>query len=628
MATYYKYAERDANSQVNWSEITSNMVNSLKEVQTIRDSKRKAINDATTELSTTLSEAPQGEHKGLNEFAMTYANNAQEMRLMQDKLLKSGQLKLKDYNIGRANLTQGTSKLFNLSKKYQAQYKVKMDRLEGGLSATQEQWQMSELEGFANFSNHEAYINPTNGQVNMGKLIDKEVAGKTVRTMDRTPGSFTTIDQLNFAVSDQVNKYNLDNFNAEVSNFAKTYLTTNGAYSSLDDVRQMPEFESMKKNIIKSQLVDPRAVGSILTNFVGIASNGKSFTFTRDPNKKDANTILLVDDPNQPGSGRLSPDFSGSVGKKQMESAEKFLDTQLEKQLPRKETTKAVPDLTPSEIAARATRKKEDEMISNVGKLMTGDETQIQTVLGYFRDLNDKTKKVRRTPDAIEVTFEKQDGKLETRDIKFYVETASGKKAKTVAQFIESASNLLTGSSPSGIKTILERGNYDKNATFNESLTEDYVAEIDVDDVVEEGQDMEKLDKKLNLAVKDLDFYGEDEGVDKPNPNYNPEEEESDDNPKTINVGGLRNAIKKAFPDFELSITPIDNDKFIIDVAGYDGSVTIEGDFMSINNVEGEKEKRNLKAFMKTLYIQKFKKNKGKTNTSTDTDTETGGNSR
>lgn len=350
MATYYKYAERDANSQVNWSEITSNMVNSLKEVQTIRDSKRKAINDATTELSTTLSEAPQGEHKGLNEFAMTYANNAQEMRLMQDKLLKSGQLKLKDYNIGRANLTQGTSKLFNLSKKYQAQYKVKMDRLEGGLSATQEQWQMSELEGFANFSNHEAYINPTNGQVNMGKLIDKEVAGKTVRTMDRTPGSFTTIDQLNFAVSDQVNKYNLDNFNAEVSNFAKTYLTTNGAYSSLDDVRQMPEFESMKKNIIKSQLVDPRAVGSILTNFVGIASNGKSFTFTRDPNKKDANTILLVDDPNQPGSGRLSPDFSGSVGKKQMESAEKFLDTQLERQLPSKETTKAVPDLTSSEI--------------------------------------------------------------------------------------------------------------------------------------------------------------------------------------------------------------------------------------------------------------------------------------
>ena len=154
------------------------------------------------------------------------------------------------------------------------------------------------------------------------------------------------------------------------------------------------------------------------------------------------------------------------------------------------------------------------------------------------------------------------------------------------------------------------------------------MSEVDVSEVADESQDMEALDKKLNLAVKDLDFYGEDEGVDKPNPNYNPEEEESDDNPKTINVGGLQNAIKKAFPEFELSITPIDNDKFIIDVAGYDGSVTIEGDFMGISNVKGEKEKRKLKAFMKELYKQKFKKDKGNTNTSTDTETETGGNPR
>ena len=83
MATYYKYAERDASNQVNWAEITSNMVNSLKEAEAIRESKRQAINDATAELGATLSEAPQGDHRGLNEFAMTYANNAQQMRLMQ-----------------------------------------------------------------------------------------------------------------------------------------------------------------------------------------------------------------------------------------------------------------------------------------------------------------------------------------------------------------------------------------------------------------------------------------------------------------------------------------------------------------------------------------------------------------
>ena len=294
MATYYKYADREASSQVNWSEITSNMVNSLKEVQTIRDSKRKAIDDATTELSTTLSDSPQGEHKGLNEFAMTYANNAQEMRLMQDQLLKSGQLKLKDYNIGRANLTQGTQKLFNISKKYQEQYKTKMDRLEGDLSATQEQWEMAELEGFANFSNHEGYINPTNGQVSVGKLIDTKIDGKSVVTMDKTPGSFLTVDQLNFSVSDQVNKYSMENFDEQIGKFAKTYLTTDGAYSSLDDVREMPGFDNMKKNIIESQLGSKRDVGSILTNYVVMAPNGKQFTFTRNPEEQVVRSLTFL----------------------------------------------------------------------------------------------------------------------------------------------------------------------------------------------------------------------------------------------------------------------------------------------------------------------------------------------
>ena len=594
MATYYKYAERDASNQVNWAEITSNMVNSLKEAEAIRESKRQAIDDATTELSRTLSEAPQGEHSGLNEFAMTYANNAQQMRLMQDQLLKSGQLKLKDYNIGRANLTEGTTQLFNLGKKYQAVYKEKMDRFNNGESGMQEQFQMGELETFANFSNHEAYINPTNGQVSVGKLINEDRDGKTVRTMDKTPGSFITVQELNFSVAQKVDKYKLDGLDADIDRLATKYVKTFGPNFSIDDVRQLPEFKKMKQDMINAQMATGNQnVGSMLSDYLGVAPNGKAYGYTRDPNKQDENTILLVADPNQPGSGKLVPDFSSEIGKKQYKEAEGFIGREIEKQLSRTETKKEARQESQADKNARGTRKKEDEMISNVGLLMTGDETQIQTVLDYFRDLNDKTKKVRRTPNGISVTFEK-DGKLETRDIKFYVETSEGRKAKTVAQFIESASNLLTGSSPSGIKNILKRGNYDENATFNESLTKDYMSEVDVSEVADESQDMEALDKKLNLAVKDLDFYGEDEGEE-----------------------GLRAKIKEAFPDFELSITPIANDEFIIDVAGYNGSVTIEGDFMGISNTEGEKEKRKLKAFMKELYKQKFKKDKGTTQTTT-----------
>lgn len=476
MATYYKYAERDASNQVNWSEITSNMVNSLKEVEAIRESKRKAINDATTELSTTLSEAPQGEHSGLNEFAMTYANNAQQMRLMQDQLLKSGQLKLRDYNIGRANLTEGTTQLFNLGKKYQAVYKEKMDRFENGDSGMQEQFQMAELEAFANFSNHEAYINPTNGQVSVGKLISETKSGKSITTMDRTPGSFITVQELNFSVAQKVDKYKLDNLDADIDRLATKYVETFGPNFSIDDVRQMPEFNKMKQEMINKQMaLGSQSVGSMLSDYVGIAPNGEAYSYTRDPNKQDENTILLVADPNQPGSGRLVPDFNSEIGKKQYKEAEGFIGREIEKQLGRTET-KTEPSTSSKNEAEN--NRKEDEMISNVGLLMTGDETQVQTVVEYFRDLNPSTKKVRRTPNGIEVTFEK-DGKLETRDIGFYVGEGENKKTKTVAQFIESASNLLTGKSKSGIKNILKRGGYDKDATFNDKLTEDYIADVD-----------------------------------------------------------------------------------------------------------------------------------------------------
>ena len=354
--SYYKYAERDASNQVNWSEITSNMVKSLKDAEAIRESKRQAINDATAELGTTLSEAPQGEHKGLNEFAMTYANNAQQMRLMQDKLLKSGQLSLKDYNIGRANLTEGTTQLFNLGKKYQEVYSDRMKKFQDGTTSQLDADMLSRLEGFANFSNHEAYINPTNGQVSMGKLVDKTIDGKTVKTMDKTPGSFTTVQQLNFSLSQEIQKYQMNALDAEVKKFAKTYLTTDGPYQTLDDVRQMPEYDKMVNDIVSSQLVMPNSVGSILKDYIG----GYDTVF----NKKDQgeNAILMVEDPQQPGSGRMIMDVTSEAGKKQKKVAEEYLKRQIEKQLGSKET-KTQPR---QESQADKGNRKQEELQGNV----------------------------------------------------------------------------------------------------------------------------------------------------------------------------------------------------------------------------------------------------------------------
>jgi len=423
MSTYFKYAERKATDEVNWSEISSNMVNTLNEAVRIREEKKAAIDAATNVLGETLADAPQGEHQGLNEFALTFANNAQEMRLMQDKLLKSGQISLKDYNIGRANLTQGTTQLFDLSRKYQKEYTTKMERMANLESAEQEQWMMAELEGFANFSNHSAIINPTNGQVSVGKFIqgtkpktDKqgyEIEGETVPDgvyrLDTNPDSYTTVQQLNFAVSDQVNRYNMEEFDASIDQWASSYTDAISANYSIDDVRQNPAFKQAKNDLIEGQLVDPRQAGSILTDFVGVAKNGKTYTFTRNPDEAGENVILLEEDPRQPGSGRLVP----KLDEKQRKAAYDYLDTQVEIRFGRKETKK---EPSSTSIALGKTEKANLNALNNLGKLYYGDSGDVDAALGFLKGLDDDIVSLERTTDAVIIT--KGNGNVITKKFK------------------------------------------------------------------------------------------------------------------------------------------------------------------------------------------------------------------
>ena len=54
MATYFKYAERSAESQINWAEVGKNMTDMLQEQERIRDEKISALDAATRELGEKL----------------------------------------------------------------------------------------------------------------------------------------------------------------------------------------------------------------------------------------------------------------------------------------------------------------------------------------------------------------------------------------------------------------------------------------------------------------------------------------------------------------------------------------------------------------------------------------------
>ena len=168
MATYYKYAERNAEDYVDWGTIGKTMSDTLLKEQQNRDKMKADIDAASRQYGETLMNAPQGDHEGMTNYALDFASNAQQYQLMQLKNLKSGRLELKDYLVGRENLKQGTSDAFGVIEKYQAKFGEYSQRFKEGKAAGLETFLLGEVEGFGNLNASALYINPVNGQVSSG----------------------------------------------------------------------------------------------------------------------------------------------------------------------------------------------------------------------------------------------------------------------------------------------------------------------------------------------------------------------------------------------------------------------------------------------------------------------------
>jgi len=341
MATYFGYAEKQADSYINWAAIGKSMSDTLAEEMRIREEKKAAIDNASVEFGQELDKAPQGDHKGMNQWALEYANNAQQARLMQDKLLKSGQLSMKDYMVMRQNVVDGTSQAFDLMKEYQEEYKAKMDAYNKGESSDIEPWLMGEVEGFANFSESSLYINPTNGVVNVGKMV---VGEDGVRRMSDNPNDFATVNSLRnrikarykkFDVQSNVGKYvgTLGNQIRTITDIKNKYLR--GTITQILDPTQVGNLPADAQGIVKTfaqveidmlqaLIVNPNDASSVLldaVDFVPGTSDAYTPTWSKEEAAADPSKILYQTDPK---SGIPAPVLS----EQQRQVAMDYLKTQ------------------------------------------------------------------------------------------------------------------------------------------------------------------------------------------------------------------------------------------------------------------------------------------------------------
>jgi hypothetical protein len=306
MATYYNYAERNANSQVNWAEVGKGISDMLKEEVSIREQKKALIDKQTREDMNTLQNAPQGQFQDANKFTNDYAHSMMEQQMIDNRLLKSGQMKLQDFTYRRQNYVDGTSTLFDLQKLYQDNYKQKMEGVQSGELQPLTSANMASVEGFADFSKSKAIIDPATGVVNVGIMKPNPNTGIMELTKDVVP-----VNVVKGKILANIPAYKVDDaMNNTVKNFGDrieslydiatktkagtiTELVGIGALEASKNPAFKDEISQFNKAIdqtIDGYFADPYHVSSVLTMNTG---KYDATSFTYDKNDKDPNKILL-----------------------------------------------------------------------------------------------------------------------------------------------------------------------------------------------------------------------------------------------------------------------------------------------------------------------------------------------
>lgn len=438
MATYYKYAERSAGSQVNWAEIGKNLTDTLQEENRIREQKKAAIDEATRQYGLELEKSPQGENVTFNQWGLDYAADAQEARLLQDRLLKSGKLKLRDYTVMRQNLTDGTNQAFNLLEEYNAEYKDKMARAKSMDPATRsqylEQWLMSKGEMFANLKDSKLYINPTTFAVSVAKIKDEN----GVRTMSNNPNDFTTINELRNYIKSKYDYFDSDSYLTKQVAMLGTEVkasiisgssTKVGQKITLEDITERDGAKEAISAMINTAFAGmPLNMSSVLTNDLGSDSLGNKFDFTFDKNEMGkivGGKNLIYFDAN--GEPQFTPE--------QEKAAKDYMLQKMSAMLTRKKDIDVYTE--PRPVSTGGGSKTGDADIrknASFGNLFaylySGDGTQIESAVQGLEALSG-IEKVVRSKNGVTIKFE--DGGEKT--FGFYDENGN---MKPIDNFVES----------------------------------------------------------------------------------------------------------------------------------------------------------------------------------------------
>ena len=215
MATYYKYKSREGEDQVDWRGITKGISDDLSRIQGEREQKRVDIDNAVLTTLETIADKPLGTDAARNEITSDYAAQASAIALENQRLLKTGQMSLKQYNSVTNTAGSSTKKLFNLTRQYQENYQRHMDALKpdkdgfiqgSGLGALMRK----QAEALGDPTNTKYYMDPQSGSAYIARVRKKGEAtkeGANIRTIDGQTYSLMDVSTAQNIITMDVNRY-------------------------------------------------------------------------------------------------------------------------------------------------------------------------------------------------------------------------------------------------------------------------------------------------------------------------------------------------------------------------------------------------------------------------------------
>lgn len=372
MSTYYKYDPAERGLAINWADVASGISKKLTDEATRREELKSKIDADTRSLEKVLNENVQGQSERASEFSLDFANQASEIMLLQQRLLKSGQLNIRDYTVQRQNLLDSTNEVFEVSQQFQDDYERRMERAKGsdkfGTSAQFEQYLMDTIGSFADLNQSAAVVNPEDGNVSLGLKVKNPQTGLV--TINQDPNNLRAVSSLRQNLMQDYDMYDIDpvtdKFIARTGNW-DTVIRETGSRTMKGLLQKITS--QTKKSYTVEELMDMQPgltreeaqefldaglnpylesendlVSEILSNSFNAASiltdTKGGYKFTRDKKAADGNDKLIYveDGPN----GVLIP----SLSEEQKKVADLTIRNNIRNKENRKVSTTVVSDYT------------------------------------------------------------------------------------------------------------------------------------------------------------------------------------------------------------------------------------------------------------------------------------------